>query len=521
MDYKELKKNFDSIFADNEQAKDFAENRKKYKDNKYLPKYHFSSPGGYLNDPCGLCKVNDVWHLFYQFVPEKPSMLCWGHAASTDMMHWLDYPAAVVPTYDDFCGSGGALVDGEDVYVCYQGPEKGQTEGAISIAKGSGEILENWDKPFGSPVIHHKKAFDPYMWKENGKYYLLSAGGGSLPHPDGLSNLDYRKFYLYESTDLEHWTFLHNFIENDKFSLFGDDGACPYFLPLGDQHIILHFSHKSGGKWILGDYDRERMKFTTTDAGSFNNHSWISGGVHAPSAFADGNGGIIAIFNINFGICDGPVNQIMSLPLHITLGADGKPKFEPFGDYKTLRKKHQSEKDIVLKANEETVLPNCKGKSFEMEITVDTKDKTQATGAGCFIASNMLSLFEISVLRSKDAREHTDIRFYRNRSKMAWEEFINSGVWGDCCESVVEVDTSHSTLENAAIHPTESASYYLSPNEPIKLHIFVDKSVVEVFSGGKLVAVRSYPSLEESDGISLVARGTDAVISYDFYEMGD
>ena len=29
MDYKELKKNFDSIFADKEQAKDFSENRSK------------------------------------------------------------------------------------------------------------------------------------------------------------------------------------------------------------------------------------------------------------------------------------------------------------------------------------------------------------------------------------------------------------------------------------------------------------------------------------------------------------
>lgn len=111
--------------------------------------------------------------------------------------------------------------------------------------------------------------------------------------------------------------------------------------------------------------------------------------------------------------------------------------------------------------------------------------------------------------------------FAENRSKMAWKEFINSGVWGDCCESVAEVDTSHSTLENAAIHPTESASYCLSPNELIKLHIFVDKSVVEVFSGGRSVAVRSYPSLVENNGISLFARGTDAVISYDYYEMGD
>ena len=46
MNFSQLKRNFDIIFADNEMVKDFSENRKKYNGNKYIPKYHFSSPGG-------------------------------------------------------------------------------------------------------------------------------------------------------------------------------------------------------------------------------------------------------------------------------------------------------------------------------------------------------------------------------------------------------------------------------------------------------------------------------------------
>ena len=45
-------------------------------------------------------------------------------------------------------------------------------------------------------------------------------------------------------------------IEGDRFTRVGDDGACPYFWPIGDRHILIFFSHTSSGQYLLGDYDQ-------------------------------------------------------------------------------------------------------------------------------------------------------------------------------------------------------------------------------------------------------------------------
>ena len=69
---------------------------------------------------------------------------------------------------------------------------------------------------------------------------------------------------MLRSPDLANWTYLHPFVEDDLFTLVGDDGACPYFWPIGDRHILLFYSHMSGGQYLLGDYDKERDKFVVT-----------------------------------------------------------------------------------------------------------------------------------------------------------------------------------------------------------------------------------------------------------------
>ena len=97
--------------------------------------------------------------------------------------------------------------------------------------------------------------------------------------------------YLFRSEDLVHWAYLHPFVENqDAFCLPGDDGACPYFWPIGGgppgqdpRYILLYFSHMSGGQYLLGDYNEERDKFVVTAHDYFNfGPAWPSG-VHAPS----------------------------------------------------------------------------------------------------------------------------------------------------------------------------------------------------------------------------------------------
>ena len=93
---------------------------------------------------------------------------------------------------------------------------------------------------------------------EKGDYYY-SLSGGTLPHkPSGRRT---RANFLLKSEDLVKWEYLHPFIEGDQFTLVGDDGACPYFWPIGDRYILLFFSHMSSGQALLGDYNQEREKF--------------------------------------------------------------------------------------------------------------------------------------------------------------------------------------------------------------------------------------------------------------------
>ena len=94
----------------------------------------------------------------------------------------------------------------------------------------------------------------------------------------------------------------------------------PYFWPIGDRHILVFFSHMSGGQYWLGDYDRERDKFVVDAHGLFNFGAAFPGGVHAPTAAPDGEGGVIVLFNMNAGK---PVSTRMSNYLSGFFGAQG------------------------------------------------------------------------------------------------------------------------------------------------------------------------------------------------------
>ena len=51
--------------------------------------------------------------------------------------------------------------------------------------------------------------------------------------------------HLFFSQDLTRWTYLRPFVEDDIFTLPGEDGAAPYFWPIGDKHILIFASHVS------------------------------------------------------------------------------------------------------------------------------------------------------------------------------------------------------------------------------------------------------------------------------------
>ena len=267
----------------------------------WRPLYHYVNSENTLNDPNGLCYWQGRWHLFYQACPPEDTRQHWGHAVSEDLIHWRELPYALCPGPEDRCYSGTTLVERDRVIALYHGVELGNM---IAVARDP--LLLNWEKLAGNPVIPFGEegaaplphaVFDPCIWSRDGVYYALA--GGIIPcRPEGKH---VATDYLFRSRNLEDWEYLHPFIEGDRFTVLGDDGACPYFWPIGDRHILLFFSHMSGGQYWLGDHDPIREKFVVDAHGLFNFGAAFPGGVHAPTAAPDGKGGVIVLFNMNPG----------------------------------------------------------------------------------------------------------------------------------------------------------------------------------------------------------------------------
>ncbi|RRA98020.1 glycoside hydrolase family 32 protein [Larkinella rosea] len=460
----------------------------------HRPTYHYVSPEGIMNDPNGLCFWQGRWHMFYQGFPPEDPRVHWGHAVSTDLIHWRDLPYAIYPNPEDRVYSGSTFVEPNRVIAMYHGVGSGSM-----VATSSDPLLLNWSKVTGKPVIPIPKpgeklpynVFDPAIWKKGDQYYCVLAG----QRPVGPGGKLIRALFLFRSPDLANWQYLHPFIENDGYGMVGDDGACPYFWPIGDKgkYILLHFSHMSGGKYMLGDYDQVNDKFIVTDGGNFNHGPMLPNGVHAPSAYPDGKGGIVTIFNVNEGKTDKTWGRIMSLPRLLTLDENGKLLQEPIGDLASLRSKKVTLAETALPANQEIVLPTVSGNALEMHAVIDPKNSPT---------------IELNLLRSPGKEEYTRILFYKNGGFWDRSEVKNVQY------SAISIDNSNaSTLEGVRSRVPETASVLLKEGELVDLRIFVDKSIVEVFVNGRqCVAVRMYPGRNDSQGVSIRAHGSPATL---------
>src|SRR5918995_6893648 len=69
---------------------------------QYRPYLHFSPERNWMNDPNGMVYENGTWHLFFQHNPygTRWGNMSWGHATSTDLLHWEEQPLAIPQTFD-------------------------------------------------------------------------------------------------------------------------------------------------------------------------------------------------------------------------------------------------------------------------------------------------------------------------------------------------------------------------------------------------------------------------------------
>lgn len=502
----------------------FTESRKKMASDPYRPAYHFVSPESTLNDPNGLTLWQGRWHLFYQGYPpdEFPEARDrnkrrqhWGHAVSEDLVHWQDLPYAIYPGTERMAFSGSTVVEKDRVVAFYPGIGTGEpsaefpeTRVGQMIAISRDPLLLNWEK---IGPVKGVRAGDSDVWKEGDTYYGL-VGGLERYYPESKDALDQAtilgKYYrlgawprwsLWASKDLNTWQSQGELLfEKTPLTDRFDDGACPNFLPIGDKHILLFFSHQNGGQYLLGDYDWTSHKFRPYDHGRFNHGRVAPGGVHAPSGAADGMGGVVNILNINDARYSAEWDHIMSLPQRLTLGADKRMRIEPIETVTSLRGAHRQVSEMRLPANEEIVLPDIEGNAMELNLEIDPGRARSV---------------QVNVLRSPGAEETTAITFYSYTGNPTnW--------WYSTPDEVVLDGTRSSTLQDAWPRPPERAIVNRD-GEPLNLRIFIDRSVVEVFVNGRqYIATRVYPGRKDSVGVSLRAQTSDATLkSLDAWQM--
>lgn len=503
------------------------ESRKKLSVDKFRPVYHYVNPEGNLNDPNGLCYWKGNWHLFYQAYPPEDTRQHWGHAISKDLIHWRDLPYAIYPNPERAVFSGSTFVEEDRVIAIYHGTMAGNM-----VAVSSDPLLLNWEKVTGKAVIpllstsgfsQPYSVFDPCIWKKDSIYYSLSAGRMNI----GPGNKPVRANFLYRSKDLARWEFVHEFVKDDRFTLIGDDGACPYFWPIGDRYIMNFFSHMSGGQYLLGDYDKQNDQFIVTSGGKYNHGAVSPCGVHAPSATPDGKGGVIIIFNMNPGRPAEGWNQIMTLPRRLTLISKDVLGQEPAGDFSSLHYDAKHIGPLKLEANKEIVLKEIKGNAMEISTDIDLM-KSQ--------------IVEINVLRSPGKEEFTRITIFKEKGFSKGLDYVSgpgtvimpadltaalTGIKSltqapRIPQSLLTIESTYSSiLSDVRFRPPETAPFFLEPGETVKLRIFIDKSVVEVFVNGKqCAAVRVYPGRNDSMGVSVRSQGQEAQLkSLDAWQM--
>ena len=479
----------------------FAESRRQLSSDRYRPVYHYVNPEGPSNDPNGLCTWQGRYHLFYQQYPAEDKRQHWGHAYSDDLVYWHDLPIAIYPGIEEKVYSGNTLTEDDRVLACYHG-----TNAGTMIAESSDPLLLNWEKIPGCPVIQENQdavrgAGDPYcigdpcLWKGKKGYYSLSGSYSghllvdSVPLPQ-----------LFFSDDLRNWTYRGPFLEGDVFTTAGEDCAVPYFLPIGDKHILIFGSHQRGSQYLLGDWDEDACKFHPFAHDRFCFGPVNNGATNAPTATPDGNGGILLMHMLSYGLDTGAWNGMMSLPTRLSLGPNNSILNEPVEALEKLRVNHQHVDETALPANTDVPIKGVRGNAMELIARIDPKDAREVC---------------IEVLRSPDGEETTFIRFLRNGGAVKTK---GPETWHD----VIVIDTCRASLHPEVLaRPPEIANFKLAQEELLELRIYIDTSILEVFANNRrYMALRVHPFRDDSLGVRFRAQGNDAVLlSLDAWQM--
>ena len=441
------------------------------------PGYHFVVPEGIAMpfDPNGAIYWKGRYHLFYIFQDTRLGRKAdhWGHVSSTDLFHWVHHPTGLL----DGMYSGNCFINRDRVpTICYH--QRGQGN-ALAVALD--DELNEWKKL--DPITprteagdkHHGryKSWDPFGWLQDDTYYAIFGGGRP-----GVA----------KSPTLEgEWTYAGDlFAHGVEGVSLDEDVSCADLFKLGGKDVLLCISHRLGCRYYIGEWKDEQFH-----PESHAQMSWVDNSFFAPESLADDRGRRIMWAWImdepQFGVrSQHGWSGTLSLPRVLTLADDGQLRMDVPEEIEALRQNAFRREDFVLPAGTDVPVDDIAGNSLELSIEMAGTDA---------------SAYGVKICVSPDGHEATSV-FY------------------DAQEKLLKVDTRRSGPHDTP-KAVEAGPLELKPGERLKLRVFVDRSVVEVFANGRqAVARRIYPARPDSVGVRLFSRDARAhVHTFEAWEI--
>ena len=88
-----------------------------------------------------------------------------------------------------------------------------------------------------------------------------------------------------------------------------------------------------------------------------------------------------------------------------------------------------------------------------------------------------------------------------------------TSVYYDAEDKKLKIDTTRSSLGDVGPKSIEGGPFELRDGEPLRLRVFIDRSVVECFANDRQAVARIiYPTRPDSVGVSLFSRGGETKV---------
>ncbi|KAH8693062.1 putative inulinase [Talaromyces proteolyticus] len=466
----------------------------------YRPAFHFCPAENWMNEPNGLIQINSTWHLFYQADPTANvwGNECWGHATSSDLVHWDHLPVAIPvengiqsftgTSYYDSNNTSGLGTSANPPYLAFFTGYTASNGTQDQRLASSTDLGNTWVKFPGNPIISAAQeaphdtsggleSRDPkvFFHVPSGKWVMVLAHGGQ------------DKLTFWTSLDAKSWTWVSD-LASSQIEGFPSDATgweVPDIsgVPPGGNGVVA----------LTGSFDGKTFVADSVDSSTL----WLDYGRDFDGAMSwenvpasDGRRIIAAVMN-SYGSSPPTTTWkgLLSFPRTLTLKQIGSKRYflqQPVTELSKIDSSLASIQNQTITPNQ-TLLSSVHGTSLDIRVAFQID-----SGA------------TLSLAVRQGGSEQTVIRYSQSNATLS----VDRTASGD-----ISYDPAAGGVHSAQLAQDNTGL--------VHIWVLVDTCSVEVF-GGQGEAVISdliFPS-NSSDGLSLrVTGGTATLQSVEVYSV--